>query len=146
MYHILYISFAPQHQSAQALVDILQVAQKNNSACGVTGLLLYDDQVFLQLLEGQTEDVTRIYNKILKDPRHAQVTVLSEGEYDGARLFPEWKMGFYHMKFLDKLNIEGLASKDIDDIRCMLAQQTHLPQAVVLNTFIRANMHQPEAA
>lgn len=65
----------------------------NNSACGVTGALLHDDDWFVQLLEGPRADVYATYERILKDPRHANVCMVSDRPI-GKRTFREWDMGF----------------------------------------------------
>lgn len=62
----------------------------------MSGLLLYCNQSFLQVLEGETEPVEALYQKIEKDPRHDKLRLLSRAPIT-VRKFPEWSMGFEHV-------------------------------------------------
>lgn len=53
-------------------------------------LILYND-TFIQMLEGEEEDVLNTYERIAKDDRHDSVLKLFEG-YTDKRHFPDWKM------------------------------------------------------
>jgi hypothetical protein len=70
---------------------ILDVARKNNEEGAVTGALLFSGANFAQALEGPLPAVERIFEKIQRDPRHRDVTVLHSGESD-QRDFPTWSM------------------------------------------------------
>jgi len=72
---------------------ILDSANRNNAEKEVTGLLIYLKDRFIQLLEGDQEKVLSIFDNILLDDRHQNVSVLLKGESEkNARLFPEWSM------------------------------------------------------
>lgn len=75
------------------LTDLLRWARSNNTKQGLTGMLLYDEGSFLQVLEGEREPLVTLYERILADPRHTDITKLLEREID-RRLFGDWKMGF----------------------------------------------------
>jgi hypothetical protein len=66
---------------------------KNNSEANITGMLCCDGRYFLQCLEGSRLAVNRTYSKILSDPRHGNVVLLSYGEV-ASRHFSEWAMGY----------------------------------------------------
>jgi hypothetical protein len=72
---------------------ILASSRKNNASAGVTGALLFNQGLFAQVLEGSLEGVERIFEKIQRDPRHSDVTVLQNGTA-GHRDFAEWSMAF----------------------------------------------------
>ena len=74
------------------LADILRASQKNNARDGITGMLLYADGNFLQVLEGPPEAVERTFARIERDPRHTQVIVMSD-EPTQRRDFADWSMG-----------------------------------------------------
>jgi hypothetical protein len=59
----------------------------------VTGALLFTGSGFAQVLEGPREVVERTFERIIADPRHADVTVLSFTPTE-RRCFPDWPMGF----------------------------------------------------
>jgi hypothetical protein len=92
---IVYASRATQRMSAIALAQLLQVAHDRNRAAGVTGMLLYAQESFLQQIEGDADAVDAIYRSICRDPRHLDIRLLSRREV-GARRFPDWSMGFEH--------------------------------------------------
>ncbi|MEO0462581.1 MAG: BLUF domain-containing protein [Pseudomonadota bacterium] len=71
----LYISTAPDLTRAD--VDaILESSARNNPARGVTGLLLYNGRNFLQLLEGEEQELVSLMLRINQDPRHSGVSVI----------------------------------------------------------------------
>ena len=52
MFHLVYVSSAVRPFSKSELVELLNVTRDNNSRLGVTGMLLYRDGNFMQVLEG----------------------------------------------------------------------------------------------
>lgn len=92
-YKLIYVSSSRFMLEEGELEDILKTSRKNNNALNITGLLLYHEGNFIQILEGDKEKVEALYNKILYDPRHVGVIRLLE-EYADERDFPEWSMGF----------------------------------------------------
>lgn len=78
-------------QSAHELSRIFQTARTNNRKRDVTGALLYSSGVFAQVLEGPKGEIEQIFEKIQRDPRHGDVTVL-ESSSILSRDFPEWSM------------------------------------------------------
>jgi len=75
------------------LESILAVARKNNLPASVTGLLLFHEGSFFQVLEGPKDAVSRIFSAIERDTRHSGVIVL-ETKTGNARAFPNWAMGY----------------------------------------------------
>ena len=59
----------------------------------ITGLLLYANGSFMQLLEGSKDRIDFLMERIKNDPRHRQVDVLQQG-YIAERQFPNWSMAF----------------------------------------------------
>ena len=59
----------------------------------VTGMLLYRDGRFLQLLEGAEAEVRTLFAAIVADPRHHDLVVLRE-RHRVLRQFPTWTMAF----------------------------------------------------
>jgi hypothetical protein len=94
MFRILYLSTANQPFSSGDLSELLQKARARNDAAHVTGMLVHSDGDFLQVLEGEPEDVIGVYDRISVDPRHRDVSLLQRGLGFGDRLFPNWTMGF----------------------------------------------------
>ena len=93
LHEIIYVSLAT-HEMAQAeLLQLLDEARGYNVAHGITGLLMYQRQEFLQLLEGEHDAVEALFNRICRDRRHQQVYSMWEGPV-AARSFDRWAMGF----------------------------------------------------
>ena len=73
------------------LNDILAASAVNNSRQSITGALLYDENWFLQVLEGDRGAVSATFLRIASDKRHAEVT-LCEVSSQSSRLFAQWSM------------------------------------------------------
>ena len=93
MYHLVYVSSAVNLFTDVELKELLEVSRRNNSTCGITGLLLYIDGNFIQMLEGEKEVVLATQHRITKDPRHRGLITLLQGEC-ASRTFDQWSMGF----------------------------------------------------
>ena len=93
IYSIIYVSSAIEPFSNEQLVDLLALARAKNSEKHITGMLLYHDGDFMQVIEGEKNAVLTLFAKLCLDPRHQNVMTLMEGEVE-ARSFSEWSMGF----------------------------------------------------
>jgi hypothetical protein len=89
---LIYASRAASTVSAETLLPIMKTSRANNLTHGITGVLIFSDGVFLQLLEGGREAVSALYNRISRDERHRDVVLLSYDEI-GERRFAGWAMG-----------------------------------------------------
>ena len=94
MFRILYLSTANQPFSPGDLSELLQKARARNDAAHITGMLVHSDSDFLQVLEGEPDNVIEVYSRISVDPRHRDISLLQRGLAYGDRLFPNWAMGF----------------------------------------------------
>ncbi len=74
-----------------ALTSILATARRNNERDGITGSLICREDIYLQLLEGNSDVVEAAYARIGRDDRHAEVRLVSNAPAE-ARLFPDWAM------------------------------------------------------
>ena len=105
MFYLIYVSHAADGLKSSDLHDILNKAHQVNANLGITGLLLYKNKRFMQLIEGQEDTVRGLYQKILQDPRHRDLIVLQE-DTEPERQFPGWSMAFRNLNALpsaDKL-------------------------------------------
>ena len=96
MHRIIYASQATFDLSPDELVSLLEQSRSANEAAGLSGMLLYSSQSFLQVLEGPAEALSTTYARITADDRHRHLRLLQEVEVD-APLFPDWTMGFDHV-------------------------------------------------
>jgi len=93
MYFLIYRSETTTTMLEDDLALILTQSHKRNKPMDVTGMLLFFEGKFLQLLEGKEEDVKQIYKIICNDTRHINIKMLKDGNID-ERLFPGWSMSF----------------------------------------------------
>ncbi len=96
MKRIIYCSQATHDVSPDELVELLEVSRRNNEDAGLSGMLLYSSQSFLQVLEGEPDALAATYARIIADDRHANLRLLMDAEV-ASPLFPDWTMGFEHV-------------------------------------------------
>ena len=97
---LMYASRAADSVSQDELVAILRKSKANNPGIGVTGVLCFSSGIFLQVLEGGRNAVSKLYNHIAADPRHHDVVLLSYEEI-GERSFSGWSMGQVNLSRLN---------------------------------------------
>lgn len=107
MIQIVYISSAVAPWSTEQLLELLQQCLKNNSARGVTGMLLYGEDTFLQALEGDDAVIDALIEKIARDPRHAKIQLLHRRPIE-RRQYADWSMGFKRISERELTGIPGL--------------------------------------
>lgn len=93
VFHLLYLSRAVADLSYSDIRDILEASRRNNAFSETTGVLIYRDGYFLQLLEGHKEAILDLLEVIKEDDRNYQLNVLVEVE-SNERFFKDWSMGF----------------------------------------------------
>lgn len=96
IYEITYCSVASKDMNAKDIDDILQEAEKYNGENNLTGCLLYHNQEFIQILEGEEAKVKAIYDKIALDRRHTAAVILAEGKKE-IRAFEDWNMAYQEL-------------------------------------------------
>jgi len=93
---LMYASRATETVRADTLSAILKQSTQNNPGAGVTGVLCFSGDIFLQVLEGGRTQVSTLYNRIVQDTRHANVVLLTYEEIEERR-FAGWSMGQVNM-------------------------------------------------
>jgi hypothetical protein len=93
LHRTVYMSTAVGVLRAEELDRIYLRAKSANSREGITGLMLFYEGVFLQVLEGPVAGVTSLMEKIRRDRRHANLVVLESGAVE-ARSFHQSPMHF----------------------------------------------------
>jgi ssRNA-specific RNase YbeY (16S rRNA maturation enzyme) len=93
LFELIYHSQAIPNLPEEEHKNILKVARGFNQAHGITGCLLFHKGQFLQLLEGEFEQINELYSKIRKDKRHTDVITLHMKEIEN-RIFDNWSMAY----------------------------------------------------
>ena len=103
---LLYTSTATEEMSDDTLAGLLEVSRRNNAAAGITGLLLYHEGTFMQVLEGEKEAIMNLYQRIVLDPRHTGSRVLWQVAVE-APTFSEWAMAYRVRGDVDPTRLKG---------------------------------------
>ena len=106
--HVAYASEASGEFSNQAVRNLLEGARRNNAAIGVTGILLLVGASFFQVLEGELDNVTLLYEKITQDQRHRRIVKLIQEPIEH-RDFQDWSMGLARMTHKELAALPGLS-------------------------------------
>lgn len=97
MRSIIYISKAVHRFRREELAALLTDARDRNRRTGITGLLLYCDACFLQLIEGPEAAIEALYASISRDTRHRDVRLIAS-EAVSRREFATWNMAFEQLQ------------------------------------------------
>lgn len=133
LHRVIYVSASPSLLPGADVAELLEGSRRRNAAINVTGLLLYHEGSFLQILEGPVEAVTRLYGTIRNDTRHRQIITLWSGAVK-ERVFADWRMGFARITDLPPaLQAAALSLRDAQG--AALGDRT---VTVLLNSFLRS--------
>ncbi len=94
LFRLLYVSTASASAAAtlhETMRDILRVSDAHNRRDHITGFLLADGYVFVQLLEGPEAKVQECFSRICADARNRSPQVRDSGQAS-ERIFPQWSM------------------------------------------------------
>ena len=90
---LIYSSKASAPMSEVSLLNLLHLARDLNLLDNITGLLLYNEGHFLQLIEGPEAAISNLEERLEKDKRHKDILIHQDLQTD-TRLFPDWSMGW----------------------------------------------------
>ena len=90
---LIYVSTAKESVDDEAVMDILQVSWRHNHNSDISGMLIYDDKHFVQLLQGPINTVDTLYDKISRDIRHHSIELIGT-ELLARKDVNGWGMGF----------------------------------------------------
>ena len=103
---LVYVSAGVRVFGEAEIKEILGQSHRNNRRCGITGMLLYRDGNFLQVLEGPDTAVQSTLERIQADERHRGIVVMKKENID-SRNFSEWTMAFKRVDSAEMQEIEG---------------------------------------
>ena len=93
---LIYVSSATRLLREPELLEILECARENNAPLDVTGMLLYAEGSFIQVLEGEAPAVEKLLRKIRRDGRHRGFLILLDRPI-AERDFEGWSMAFHRV-------------------------------------------------
>ena len=126
LYRIIYVSAARELFSDEGIVDLLDVSRRNNREADITGLMIYHDGNFFQVLEGPEQEVVSLYDRICNDSRHCEQVLLWQGSVD-ERAFPDWRMGFSRFEQVATAKRDGM--QPLEDV--IATREENVSDAVV---------------
>ncbi len=74
--------------------ELIETCKRNNARLNLSGLLHYNGDHFLQVLEGGRVEVSALYHRIARDTRHSNIILLGCTDVR-ERMFPSWSMGLH---------------------------------------------------
>ena len=107
MFQLIYISKPTRLIDSSDLIQLSKQAALNNAKQSITGYLVFNDEYFMQYLEGEEVAVKNLYEKIAKDERHESLKLIYTGQAQ-TRVFPKWSMGFKDLSFWKNMKINTL--------------------------------------
>ena len=105
-HQILYESVATSLMKLEDVISLLKKCNQQNYENGLSGLLVFHNHRFMQLLEGRKSSIDFIMQKIGNDPRHSNLEILHESE-STERTMGAWTMAFT----MDSNNLEALSDQ-----------------------------------
>ena len=108
---LLYRSKATNTLGSLHLFNMLSEARSKNASMGITGHLLYTEEVFVQCIEGPAESVADLWASIQQDERHYDLEILARGPIQ-TRRYADWSMAFSSYPSLNRFNMPGFFAVD----------------------------------
>jgi len=105
---LIYVSTAKGELVEEDMRKILDSSVRRNASQQITGMLLYSERSFMQVLEGEPSAVEETMSRIDKDIRHENILVLSKTKV-ATREFANWSMGFRGISAHDAASWPGYA-------------------------------------
>lgn len=139
---LTYFSAATVPFSRDDLLALLDHSRTRNAESDITGMMLFHDAHFVQVLEGPDEEVRTTFARICEDTRHRSIHVELEDTIE-ERMFPDWSMGFRDLADGSAEEIAGFSAlfRQVRDGEDTLGD---LPTHHLLRAFSRPTRFQPE--
>ena len=126
---IIYTSQATKELSKRNLLDLLHESRAFNKIDNITGVLLYKQGYFLQVLEGKTKVIDNLIERLIRDSRHKHFKIIQDNSIE-SRLFQNWRMGCADFDDPTLIFIPGI-SKDLNNLQVIQDLVIHLPEIAI---------------
>ena len=87
----------------KVLADIVDTAKENNPKHGITGVLFFDRDRFVQVIEGEKPELDELLSHIKADPRHDEIDVIFDVPTQKQE-FADWNMDGFEIGGTSKLD------------------------------------------
>lgn len=137
MIQLIYVSASTGILPDDDIAAFLSAARDRNKSRDLTGIIVHHEGSFLQVIEGEGQMVTSLFEMIRKDPRHESVTLLSRKSIPH-REFGDWSMAF--VDTTDKADdLEGFVDYEKDFAEMTLGDTQ---ARKLLGMFLKGRWHQ----
>jgi Sensors of blue-light using FAD len=109
IFQLIYVSTAAIEFGTADLIKLLIEARDFNRGHQITGILIFENEKFLQVLEGDMAEVKQLYESICRDGRHDQIEAISS-KMLSKREYPNWSMAFADSGALKSSSFRGFDS------------------------------------
>ncbi len=93
LHELIYVSNAASTFLDADIPGLLDQARTKNARLRITGVLVHHQDKFMQLLEGEREQVFALFATICRDSRHGNIINVWDHRID-ERNFSDWSMAF----------------------------------------------------
>ncbi|MCK9604972.1 MAG: BLUF domain-containing protein [Methylomonas sp.] len=124
-YCFIYTSVSKQKWSEQQLKQLLKESRQKNQSLDISGMLLFLDPFFIQILEGEESKVNDLFSTIKQDPRHHKVSLIYKKPI-AKRSFADWSMGFNVIKPETVADIDGFSAFFVNPA----SDSSHIPDEI----------------
>jgi hypothetical protein len=90
---MIYVSKPSNSPTKEEVTQILQASQAKNTKNDLTGLMVFNHEYYLQVVEGGRTAVSQLLGRLYQDPRHQDLTMI-EFDHIDSRSFGDWSMQF----------------------------------------------------
>lgn len=101
---ICYISNRRKNLSLIELEELYEQTTTNNNNLEITGALLLIKKQFIQVIEGESNAINTLFEKITNDERHQHIIVLNNSEIE-KRFFKEFNSNYSIIDNIEKLTV-----------------------------------------
>ncbi len=139
MIQVSYISSSTRPMSVEDLKSLLAECRAYNTEHGVTGMLLYYNSTFMQVLEGEEQEIESLIERIRKDERHTEVKLIDRKTID-KREYGDWSMGFKVLSGDQLSQIPEFGDVNEKDLNAMFLQKNANLVQSLMNHFRRERL------
>lgn len=110
------MSRAAHPMSDNELEAILRQARLNNEQHAITGALAYGNGQFMQIIEGEKDALSALYQIVANDDRHHDLVKFADKEI-AQRSFPDWSMAFQTLSPQQFQQLAGYSTPEALDVQ-----------------------------
>jgi hypothetical protein len=134
MHRIIYLSTATHYLEKEEIDILLKQSRDYNSKNNITGVLLYIDGDFIQVLEGNKNVICFLFEKIKKDNRHKGIICVIDKKIP-QRQFNDWSMGYCATNYQNLRKMYGFENINKE----LLFNHKDHTVSIFIDTFIKSH-------